>query len=75
MRRSAWIAIGLVTIAVGLILLLPFLSNLDEETSTQTFDGVTDLVFDLENSALNIIGGATGTVVEMSVTTGFWLAM
>jgi len=59
-----------VTIAVGLILLLPFLSNLDEETSTQTFDGVTDLVFDLENSAVNIIGGATGTVVEMSVTTG-----
>lgn len=58
------------TIAVGLILLLPFLSNLDEETSTQTFDGVTDLVFDLENSAVNIIGGATGTVVEMSVTTG-----
>ena len=72
MRRSAWVAIGLVTIALGLILLLPFLGNLDEETGTQTFDGVTDLVFDLENSPVNIIGGANGTVVEMSVTTGLF---
>lgn len=72
MSRSAWIAIGLVTIAVGVILLLPFVSNLDEETSTQTFEGVTDLEFDLENSAVNIVGGASDAVVEMSVTTGLF---
>lgn len=72
MRRSVWITVGLVTIAVGLILLLPFLGDLGEETSTQTFDGVTDLAFDLENGAVNIIGGASGTTVEMSVRTGLF---
>lgn len=72
MRRSVWIAVGLVTIVVGLILLLPFLGNLGEETSTQTFDAVTDLVFDLENGGLTIIGGASGTTVEMSVSTGIF---
>lgn len=55
---------------IGLILLIPAMSNLTEETSTETFQGVTDLVFDLENSSVNIVAGATDAVVETSVTTG-----
>jgi hypothetical protein len=70
LTRSTGIAIGAVAVAIGLILLIPAMSNLTEETSTETFQGVTDLVFDLENSSLNIIGGATDAVVETSVTAG-----
>lgn len=72
LRSGALIAIGLTTIAMAVVVILPFLSDVGGETSTQTFDGVTDLVFDLENSTVNIIGGASDAVVEMSVTTGLF---
>jgi hypothetical protein len=64
--------VGILAIAIGIALLIPAVSSLNEETSTETFQGVTELVFDLENSAVSFIGGGSETAVEMSVTTGIF---
>jgi hypothetical protein len=72
LRRGIWMFVGLLAIVVGVILLIPAVTNLGEETSTETFQGVTELVFDLENSPVSLIGGGTDTEVEMSVTTGLF---
>ena len=61
---------GVVAVAVGVVLLFPSVFDLDEETSTETFQEVTNLVFDLESSSVSFIGGSADTVVEVSVTTG-----
>jgi len=67
MRRGVLIVVGVVAVAIGaLVLVVTF----DDETRTETFQDVTDLVFDLQNSPVTLIGGATETVVEMTVTTG-----
>lgn len=73
MKRNVWIVVGVLAIVVGVVLAIPALSNLDEETSTETFQEVKDLVFDLQNSSVTLVGGDdTQTVVEMSVSRGIF---
>lgn len=67
-----WAVIGVVLIAVGALGLISWLGSLDRETRTETFDGVGEFVFALENSPLDIVTGGDQLVVDMSVSTGFW---
>lgn len=71
MRRSGWTVIGVVAIAIGALFLVVGFADF-EETRTETFEDVTELVFDLENSPVNLIGGGTETAVEVTLTTGLF---
>jgi hypothetical protein len=72
MRSSGWMVAGVVAIAVGAVLLVLNLTDVGEETRTETFQEVTELVFDLQNSPMTIIGGGSDATVEVSVTTGLF---
>jgi hypothetical protein len=69
MRRGVWIVVIVVAVAIGALVLVVTFTDLDDETRTEAFQEVTELVFDLQNSPVTLIGGATETV-EMTVTTG-----
>ncbi len=55
----------------GGVLLLSYLANRERVTTTESFTGITEVVFDVENSPVVVIGGDDETVVDMSITTGF----
>ena len=71
MSRALWVVVGVVLIAVGVLGLISWTSNLDRETSTETFEGVSEFVFDVENSSMELVGGDVALVVDSSFTTGF----
>lgn len=71
MSRALWVVVGVVLIAVGVLGVISWTSNLDRETSTETFEGVTEFVFDVENSSIELVGGESELVVDSSFTTGF----
>lgn len=70
MRRGAWVVVGVVAVAIGALVLVVTFTDVDDETRTETFREVTELVFDLQNSPVTLIGGASETTVELRVTTG-----
>lgn len=71
MSRAGWTTVGVLLILLGGLAVVSWSSNLDREESSQTFQGVTEFVFELENSPVEIVAGGDEAVVDMSVTTGF----
>jgi hypothetical protein len=61
MGRSAGTVIGALAVAVVVFPLVVDFTDVGEETRTETFQEVTELVFDLENSPVSHIGGGSDT--------------
>ena len=63
---GAVVAAGVVVVA-----LMAWMGGLERETTTQTFEDVTEVVFDLENAPIEVTIGKGDTVVDLTVSTGF----
>lgn len=70
MKRAGWVALGAVLIVVGVVGLIVSTSSSGSQDDTLTFDGVSELRFDLANSPIVVTAGGEQAVVEMSATTG-----
>lgn len=70
MRRSLWILVSGIVVVLAWLAMLSLISNLDQESSTETFDGVTRVVFDLENSPIEFTA-SEDVVVDVAASTGF----
>lgn len=71
MRPNQWAVLGIILVAIGGLGFLVSTVNLVEESRTERFEGVTRVVFELDNSPIDFSGGGTDVVVDMSATTGF----
>lgn len=70
--RPVRVAIGLLVVIVGVISLLAALGrDQAQQASTGNFQGVSDLVLDLDNAPVEITVGGDEVVVHKSVATGF----
>jgi hypothetical protein len=65
------VVLGVVLLVLGVIGLLGYFSGLSEETSSSSFEGVTEVVFDVSNSGISFSATDGETVVETTRTTGF----
>lgn len=72
MKRAGWVVLGAVLILVGVIGLIAATSRSESQDDTLTFDGVSELSFDLANSPIVVTAGGEQAVVEMSATTGLF---
>lgn len=73
MKRSGWVALGVVLIAIGVVGLIAASTASDAESQTLTFADVSELTFDVANSPMSVTAVADDeTVVEMSATTGLF---
>jgi hypothetical protein len=72
MRRAGWVALGAVLIVVGGVGLIVTMTSSGSQEDTLTFDGVSELKFDVANSPMVITAGGEQAVVEMSATTGLF---
>jgi hypothetical protein len=70
MGRNARIVIGVIVLVIGVLLLVSYLGNIDSETRTETFSGISEIEFDVENSPIDVVAGGDEVVVDISVTTG-----
>jgi hypothetical protein len=72
MKRAGWVALGAVLIVIGVVGLIVAMTGSESQSDTLTFDGVSELRFDLANSPIVVTAGGEQAVVEMSATMGFF---
>lgn len=63
--------VGLVVAVTAGLALLSVISNRAERSTTETFEDVSRVVFELDNSPIEFVGSDGAVVVDMSATTGF----
>ena len=70
-RRRVWTVVGVLFIIIGTLWLLGAINRANRETSTGTFSGATEVVFEVGNGPVSFSSGGDEVVVASSVTTGF----
>lgn len=72
MSRNAWITVGVIVVAAGVILLFQPLGGLDRESGTPSFSGVAFVEFDLDNSPVEFTTGGQEVVVDYTSAAGLF---
>lgn len=71
MTRRLWVLIGLIVLVAAGLIFVSAVSNRDQHARTEIFDDVSRVVFELDNSPIEFVGGEGDVVVDISASTGF----